>query len=146
MIRVDGYYIEEPKEIFNGRSSEQKSSYSFNAYYFVDNHFLKISSKHDFLSNISDFIHKDFKDESTIVKKVNIQNNKIEVNKSFPFEDNFTLKILSPNKIFNETIKKHLYFVSWLELGNRKSKDFKDSCINQIFGPFTHKKFEVYYE
>lgn len=144
MIRYDGYYIEEPTEVYNGRSKGEKSSYSFTGYSFLDSKNLRISSKHELLSHLTDFAKKDFKGGLAIEKNVQIEKDKIIISKSYSFENELTFKIINSNKIYNETFKKYMYFVPW---SDTKSVDnFEDSIFYRLFGPFYHKKYHIYYE
>lgn len=145
MIRFDGYYIEEPIEIYNGRSKKEKSSYSFTAYYFLDNENLKINSKHESISYLSDFTKENFIGESPSSRKFKIKNDEVIIKKEYDFAKDINIKIINAEHLLlNE--KKNLYFISWKDIEEKKSNDFKNSCMNKIFGPFYHKKFNIFYE
>mgnify|MGYP006883056189 CR=1 FL=1 len=146
MIRYDGYYIEEPTEVYDGRSIREKSSYSFNAYYFLDNKNLKISSKHKLLSNLLDFKEEDFVGDLSTKKKILVTEKKIAMSKSFSFENEVVFKIIDSKNIYNETFKKHMYFVSWSDVKELKINTFEDTLIYSLFGPFYHEKFKAFYQ
>lgn len=146
MIRFDGYYIEEPIEVYNGRAKEEKSSYSFNAYYFLDKENLKINSKHNLLSNLIDFNKRDFEGDLPIEKKINITNKKVIMLPSFSFENEVVFKVINSDKIFNETSGRYMHFVPWSDSEVNNANNFKNSTIYRLFGPFYHKKFKVYFE
>ena len=145
MIRHDGYYIEEPTEVHDGRSKGEKSSYSFTAYYFLDKENLKTNSKHELISQISDFTKKDFNGNSHSNRKFEINGKNIIIKKEYSFAKDININIISTNHFLINN-KKNLYFIPWEEIDKKKSNEFKNSCINKIFGPFYHKKFDIYFE
>lgn len=146
MIRNDGYYIEEPIEIFDARSKDEKSTYNFNAYYFVNNDSLIISSKNQILTGLLDFQKEDFSSNLSIRKKVQIREDQIIMLKSFSFENEVIFKIINSNKIYNETFKKYMYFISWDNLKEKQTGKSEGTYIYNLFGPFYHKKFKVFFE
>jgi len=146
MIRNDGYYIEEPIEIFDGRSKDEKSTYNFNAYYFVNKNSLIISSKNQILTGLLDFQKEDFISDLSIRKKVQIREDQIIMLKSFSFENEVTFKIINSNEIYNETFKKNMYFISWDNLKEKQIGKSEQTYIYSLFGPFYHKKFKVFFE
>lgn len=146
MLRFDGYYIEEPTELYDGRVSKEKSSYSFTAYLFINNGRLKINIKHDFLSYLSDFRKEDFNVDSLLEQKFNVSENKIIIQKEFSFEEEMIIEIIDSNKLYNTNSKKNMYFISWEMIEKVKTNNFEDSIMNLIFSPFYHKKYDVFYQ
>ncbi|MFD1292392.1 hypothetical protein ACFQ5N_00975 [Lutibacter holmesii] len=146
MIQFNGYYIEEPIEIYDRRLKGNKSSYSFNSFLFLKGGEVRIAAKHDFLMYLSDFKEIDFNGDLVLKKRFNITQNKIIIEKMFSFEDEITIEIIDSDKLYLKNTHKHLYFVSWDKVKKLESTKFENSIINNLFGPFQHKKFSIYYE
>lgn len=144
MIRFDGYYLEEPIEVFNKRSDYKMSSFAFDAYLFDEDNNLKVVGKHDFLENLNDFVIEDFTDKNSDIFKYNKQNNQIKILKQYEFADDIFVDIINSNELYNKTRNKKLYFVKW---DNDEIKnDFEKTNMSMLFGPFPHKKYEVFFE
>lgn len=146
MIRFNGYYIEEPIEIYDGRLVDEKSSYSFTAYSFNNDMMLMINSKHDFLNYISDFKKDDFDKNISTIRNYQIYQNKIIIEKEYSFAKDVILKVINSDKIFNETSGRYMYFVPWSDVEVSKTNNLEDTVIYRLFGPFYHEKYKVYFE
>ncbi|MAD97755.1 MAG: hypothetical protein CMB99_10560 [Flavobacteriaceae bacterium] len=146
MIRYDGYYIEEPTEIINGRAKTNKVSFSFKAYHFDEDNYFWVTSKHDHLDLLSDFSKSDFKSQIEDRTTYKEDSNKIIVQKEYEFSKDLVFEIDNPDEIVNKLTKKKSYFISWEELEKNESKDFEGSLLNKIFRPFDHGKYNVFYE
>jgi len=143
MIRFDGYYLEEPTEVHHGRSGGE-SSYSFNAFCFMSDGFLKISSKHELLDDLGDFVKKDFESDTSDKIEVEVKGNKILVKPSGQFENEFSLEIIDHETVFNTLSKKKMYFVPWTEIDGNPERS--NAVMHKLFGPFYHNKYKVFYE
>lgn len=149
MIRFDGYYIEEPTQVYDGRgkgTNEEKSSFSFMAFLFSDNGKVKTRFKHDKLNYLSDFIKNEFLGQLFSEYNYTDFKNKIKIDMPHAPHNLTIIEVNNEFLLYNEASEKKLYFVSWEEIKSLKSNDFKDSILNKKFGPFHHKKYQVYYQ
>ena len=148
MIRFDGYYVEEPIQVYDGRgkgSNEEKSSFSFSAFLFSDKGKVKTRIKHDKLIFLTDFSKNEFL--STFSTEYNYSILKDEIKIDMPHaSNNFTfIEIKNEYVLCNKASEKNMYFISWEEINRLKSNNFEDSILNKKFGPFLHKKYQIYY-
>jgi hypothetical protein len=143
MINFNGYYIEEPTEVYDGRSKGNESFYLFNAYLFLEECRLLITSKHDYLKDLTDFTKSNFEPDKCIEKNIGVFENSIIVKKSSLYSNDVLIKIETPQKLYNTVSKKRMYFISWAELNQAENEMIGAPVLNKIFGPFFHKKFQV---
>lgn len=149
MIRFDGYYVEEPTEIYEGRgigTNEEKSSFSFNAFLFSENGKVKIRNKHDNLNYLSDFNKEEFSGHLSSKKNYIFFKNQIKIEMPYTPLNLTFIEIKNELILYNEVTGKKLFFISWEEINNLKTNNFEDSLLNKKFGPFYHKKYQVYYQ
>ena len=131
MIRFDGYYLEEPTKVINGRSKKRDPSYSFNSYLFNKDGFLLISSKHNYIELLNNFKKKDFNVSKSLKKEFQIEGNQLILKPSSKFGNNIALDIVSRNKLYNSKSDKYLHFISWEDSEN-SSKNVLSELLNSL--------------
>ncbi|WP_299127999.1 hypothetical protein [uncultured Winogradskyella sp.] len=127
MIKFDGYYLLEPKKIYEGRI--KKYIYSVNAYRFLKNGYYERISKIELLEHITDFTIDDFIDDKITKGQFKINDNKMILKKTDEFSQDVILDIINENKLYINFLKKEAYFVSFEKVyetyGDKKPNDKK---------------------
>ncbi len=148
MIRFDGYYVEEPTQIYDGRgkgTNEEKSSFSFNAFLFFDNGIVKIRSKHDKLNYLSHFTKEEFLGYLSLENRYTFFKDQIKIDMPHAPHSFTFIEIKNQLVLYNNASEKKMFFISWKEINNLKLFDFENSFLNKKFGPFYHEKYKIYY-
>ena len=142
MIRYDGYYIEKPTKVINGRVKDYPVSFSATAFMFNQDNSLKIRSKHNNKELLSDFIKKDFTgSEVGLDKEFIIEGNHINIPKQKSYEGDIILDIINSEELFNRISQKPLKFISWKDV-----EEAKTPILLSIFGSLKEDNFQTRYE
>jgi len=141
MIKYNGYYLEEPTQIYNGRSRENKVSYFFNAYLFDKNGSLIVSSKHNHLEYLNNFTKDDFDQSRSVVKEYSTTNHQLILKGSSPYGKEIVLDVINKDKLYNSNADIYLYFVSWDTLENNKI-----NVLRNLYESLDKNKLRTYYE
>lgn len=145
MLKFGGYYLVEPLEVFDGRTQE-KSSYHISAYRFLRNGKVMICSKHDYLNHMNDFTISDF-DKGCQLLDYEIGDSTITIKTGSEFGQDYKL-IFHSNKVIRlSSTKDRLEFVPWEKVDSLNTDQIENAqIIHDLFGPFYHKKYRVFYQ
>jgi len=141
MIRFDGYYLEEPSQIHNGRFRDNRWTYIFNAFHFEKGGTLKICIKHDHIEYLNNFKKEDFDDVKAETTKYNISSNQLIIKTSSPFGNDSVLEILNENTLFHSHRKRKIHFIPW-----ERIKDDKTNVLKDLLDSLDKSKLNTYYE
>lgn len=141
MIRFDGYYLEQPIQVHNGKSRDNKWSYLFHAYRFKKDGMVNISVQHKHIEDLINFEEKDFDESKTINKQYSFSDNKMILKSSSKFEKDVFLKVITPDKLSYVEVEGYFHFVPW-----DKQKDGKANVLKDLLNLLDKSKLKTYYE
>lgn len=139
MIKTDGYYVENPVEIEDGRSNPTSYSYLFLAYLFDSEFNVYWSSQHQRLSELVDFKKSFFEISKATAMNWRQKENSIIIEKESEFSKDIIVQMISDDKLYNPNSKTYLHFVPWTRSASNKEPG---AILKSIFGPFEKGKFK----
>lgn len=141
MLKFEGYYIEEPVKIFDGRAINNKVNYSFGFFQFFKNNLVLYRSlNYSSFEELKSMQLEDLITRSFIKLKWSDKNSNVVISSDNPYGNDYSINIESENKLYNELTGKYLWFVS------KDLIDFsKKSAFDQIFSFVKWESIETKY-
>lgn len=140
MLRTDGYYLQEPLRIIDGRVKGEKRSYLILAHRFYNDSTVRTDIKHERNQELIDFDRSDFNLERCSKCSYTLTGNIITIENDRPFTQPYDMLIENDTLIHQKSQKKS-FFVPWDEVVSGEKK-----MIHRLFGPLDEGDFEVFYE
>ncbi len=140
MLRTDGYYLQEPLRIIDGRTKGEKRSYLFLAHRFYKDSTVRIDSKHERNQELVDFDCSDFNPERSTKCSYTLIGNVITIKDPGPFSQPYD-RIVVNDALIHQKSQKRSFFVPWDEVVRGEKK-----MIHRLFGPLDEGDFEIHYE
>lgn len=140
MLRTNGYYLQVPLRIIDGRVKGEKRSYLILAHRFYKDSTVSIDVKHERNQELVDFDRSDFNPERSTECSYTLKGNVITIKDPGPFSQPYDMIVENDTLIHLKSQKKS-FFVPWDEVVSGEKK-----MIHRLFGPLDEGDFEIRYE